>query len=68
MLYLQLKSRTTLKPGEQLLVRHIADALDARGTQVLDLPVECTKNEGVWRLPAMALIKAVLPVCPDLTI
>ena len=68
LLYLQLKSRTTLKPGEQLLVRHIADALDARGTQVLDLPVECTKNEGVWRLPAMALIKAVLPVCPDLTI
>ena len=68
MLYLQLKARTAVKPGEQLLVRHIADALDAQGAQVMDLPVECTKNEGVWRLPAMALIKAVIHVCPDLTV
>ncbi len=68
LLYLQLKSRTIVKPGEQLLVRHIADALDNRGSRVMDLPVECTKKEGVWRLPAMALVKAVLPVCPDLTI
>ena len=68
MLYLQLKARATVKPGEQLLVRHIADALDAQDTQVMDLPVECTKNEGVWRLPAMALIKAVIGVCPDVNV
>ena len=68
LLYLQLKARATVKPGEQLLVRHIADALDAQGTQVMDLPVECAKNEGVWRLPAMALVKAVICVCPELTV
>lgn len=68
LLYLQLKARTAVKPGEQLLVRHIADALDAQGAQVMDLPVECTKNEGVWRLPAMALVKAVIGVCQDLTV
>ena len=68
MLYLQLKARTVLNPGEQLLVRHVADALDARGAQVMDLPVECVKNEGVWRLPAMALVKAVIAVCPDVTV
>ena len=68
MLYLQLKARATVRPGEQLLLRHIADALDSRGEKVMDLPVECTKKEGVWRLPAMAAIKAVLPVCPDVTL
>ena len=68
MLYLQLKARATVKPGEQFLVRHIADALDAQGAPVMDMPVECSKNEGVWRLPAMALVKAVLPVCPDMAV
>ncbi len=68
LLYLQLKARAAVKPGEQLLVRHVADALDAQGAKVMDLPVPCTKNEGVWRLPAMALVKAVLPVCPDMTV
>ena len=68
MLYLQLKARATVRPGEQLLLRHIADALDSQGEKVMDLPVECAKKEGVWRLPAMAAIKAVLPVCPDVTL
>ena len=67
MLYLQLKARATLKPGEQLLLRHIADAMDVQGEKVMDLPVECTKKEGVWRLPAMAAVKAALPYYPDVT-
>ena len=66
MLYLQLKSRTTARPGEQLLVRHVADALDSEGAKVMDLPVECVTREGVWRLPAMAVIKSVMPLCPDI--
>ena len=68
MLYLQLKARATLRPGEQLLVRHIADALDGQGAKVMDLPVECAKKEGVWRLPAMAAVKAVIGVCPDVNV
>ena len=68
MLYLQLKARATAKPGEQLLVRHVADALDAEGAQVMDLPVECVKKEGVWRLPAVAVVKAVMGVCPEVAV
>ena len=66
MLYLQLKARATAKPGEQLLVRHVADALDSEGEKVMDLPVECTAKEGVWRLPAIAVVKSVMPICPDI--
>lgn len=68
LLYLQLKARATSKPGEQLLVRHVADALDSEGEKVMDLPVECVTKEGVWRLPAMAVVKSVMGVCPDVRI
>ena len=67
MLYMQLKTRVDLRPGEQLRVRHVADALDTAGRQVLELPVSCPKTEGVWRLPAMAVLQAVSPQCPDIT-
>jgi len=67
-LYLQIKGRACIKPGEQLLLRHVADALDTDSAQVLDLPVECPKNAGVWRLPAMAVVKAVTPSCPEITL
>ena len=68
MLYLQCKARAAIKPGEQLLVRHVADALDSQGAKVMDLPVECPGREGVWRLPAMAVVKAVVGVCPEVTV
>lgn len=68
MLYVQIKPRATLSPGESLMVRHVADALDAQGTQVMDLPIECPQTPGVWRLPAMAVIQAVSAVCPDITV
>ena len=68
LLYLQLKARATAKPGEQLFVRHVADALDSEGAKVMDLPVECVTKEGVWRLPAMAVVKSVLAVCPDVRV
>ena len=68
MLYLQIKDRAVIRPDEDLLVRHVADALDNEHVNVMDLPVSCTKNPGVWRLPAMAVVKAVLPVCPDVQV
>lgn len=67
MLYMQLKQRTTLKPGEQLQVRHVADALDTAGGSIMELPVSCPATEGVWKLPAMAVIQAVSAQCPDIT-
>ena len=68
MRYLQMKARTVIRPGEQLLVRHVADALDSDQAKVMDLPIPCTRNPGVWRLPAMAVVKAVLDVCPDVEV
>lgn len=68
MLYLQLKARAVLRPGEPLLVRHVADALDTDQAQVMDLPISCTRNPGVWRLPAMAVVKTVMNVCPDVQV
>ena len=68
MLYLQLKARAAIQPGEQLRVRHIADALDAQGAKVMDLPVECVQKEGIWRLPAVTAVKAVMGVCPEVTV
>ena len=63
LLYLQLKKRATIAPGEQLFVHHVADALDTGGTDVMNLPVDCPKTPGVWRLPAMAVIQAVSSAC-----
>ncbi len=68
MLYLQMKARATKKPGEPLFVRDVADARDSGGARVMDLQVECPEKQGVWRLPAMAVVKAVMPVCPDVTV
>ncbi len=68
MVYLQLKARTVIRPGEQLLLRHIADALDSEGEKLMDLPVECVKKEGVWRLPAVAAVKAVIGIKPDVMV
>ncbi|MBQ9263589.1 MAG: hypothetical protein IJ189_05190 [Clostridia bacterium] len=68
LLYLQIKARVAVKPGEQLKVHHVADARDTEGHQVMDLPVECPQNPGVWRLPAMAVVKAVENACPQITV
>lgn len=67
-LYLQLKPRVTICPGERLLVRHVADAQDTNGAPVMDLPVECPSTQGVWKLPAMAVVNAVLDQCPEVMI
>lgn len=67
MLYLQLKPRVTLYPWEELRVRHVADALDTGGDDIMDLSVSCPNNPGVWRVPAMAVLQAVTPLCPDVT-
>lgn len=68
LLYLQFKERCVIAPGEQLLVRHVADALDAEHPGIMDLPVDCPKRSGVWRLPAMAVIQAVMPYCPQVQV
>ncbi|MBR1585714.1 MAG: hypothetical protein IJ662_09260 [Clostridia bacterium] len=68
MLYLQIKARAAISPGEQLKVHHVADARDTDGQDVMDLPVECPQKPGVWRLPAIAVVKAVEGACPQITV
>lgn len=68
LLYLQLKPRVVIAPGEKLTVRHIADAINTENAEVMELPVECPDTAGVWRLPAMAVIKAVIGRNPDVSI
>lgn len=65
LLYLQLKPRTALSPGEKILVRHVADAIDTEGMEVMDRPVTCPNTPGVWKLPAMAVLQAVMEICPQ---
>ena len=68
LLYLQLKARAALNPGQQLLVRHVADARDTDGADVMDLPIPCPASPGVWRLPALSVIQAVKDICPDVCV
>lgn len=68
LLYLQLKPRVVIAPGEKLMVRHVAAAIDTENSEVMELPVECPDTAGVWRLPAMAVVKAVIGVSRDVTI
>jgi len=32
---------------------------------VLDLPIPCPSTPGVWKLPALAVVQAVSPLCPQ---
>ena len=68
MLYLQLKPRAELCPGCPILLRHVADALDTEDAHVMDLPIPCPQSPGVWKLPAMAVVKAVSGICPQITV
>lgn len=59
MLYVQLKPRAVLHPGQRVLVRHVADVMGDDPGRYMDLPVECPVDPGIWRLPALAVIKTL---------
>ncbi len=67
MLYLQLKERVILLPGQRLTVGDLADGVGEGAAEAMKQPVRCRLNTGVWRLPAAALVQAVLPVCGQVT-
>lgn len=53
MIYLQLKSRVIMNPGEQLCVRHVADVISPDKTltkRMLDVPVPCPSSPGIWKI------------------
>lgn len=67
MVYLQLKARALCAPGERLLVRHVADAIGPDSEKLMNLPVPCADAPGVWKLPAAAVVQAVLPQYPEVS-
>ena len=67
MVYLQLKARALLSPGEQLLIRHVADAVGTEGEKLMEMPVTCAATPGVWKLPAAAVVQAALAQCPEIS-
>ena len=67
MLYLQLKERVILLPGQRLTVGDLADGVGEGAAEAMKQPVPCWLNTGVWRLPAAALVQAVLPVRGQVT-
>lgn len=65
MLYVQVKGRAVIRPGDALTVGHLALVADENGKPCADalaLPVPCPHKEGVWTLPAIAVVNALAPL------
>lgn len=62
MIYLQMKSRVILNPGEQLRTRHVADIHSndkEKANQLLDLPVTCPANAGIWKISQIHVLQSL---------
>lgn len=71
MLYVQLKSRAALSENKALTIGDVADVADEKGKPcpaALTLNLQCPKKEGVWTLPAIAVLNALAPLNQPLTI
>lgn len=68
MLYLQLKERVVIEPGQALRVGDVADAMDGGAAAALETPIDFCRAKGVWRLPAITVVRAVLPQYPDVRV
>lgn len=68
MLYLQLKERITLTPGQKLHLADLADVLGEKAEAAKKLPLDIHVTEGVWKVPASALVKTLLPVEDEITL
>lgn len=68
MIYVQLKERAVLQPGEKVCLHHVADVFGEESKSLLDLPVECPTSSGIWRLPALSVVKALQPIRQEMTL
>ena len=65
MLYVQLKERLFVATGQTVTLQDVADILSespekARQAQKIRLNIQAV--EGVWRIPAAAVVQALLPL------
>ena len=68
MIYLQMKDRVILEPGEQLKIRHVADVFgttDRKKSEYLDLPLKCPASPGIWKIPAIHAAESLIAVTDD---
>lgn len=68
MIYVQLKARVVLSPGDPIKMHDIADIWGDETGKLMDLPIECPSSPGIWRLPALSVIKALSPFRPEIHI
>lgn len=75
MIYLQMKNRVILDPGQQLYVHHVADVFSTDkqlSKQLMDMPVDCPANPGIWKIPQIhvtqclsAASDSIIPLGPS---
>ena len=62
MIYIQLNNRAKVTLGQTLHLKDAAKIIAPDGTQAIPLP--CPEQEGVWKLLAIDVTKAVQAACP----
>lgn len=63
MIYIQLSNRAKVQKGQPLRLRDCARVIAPEGTE--NLPLPCPDREGVWKLLAIDVAKAVQAARPD---
>lgn len=62
MIYVQMKSRVIMEPGEGLSVHHVADVrgADHRQTrELMDVPLTCPTTPGIWKIPMIHVMESL---------
>lgn len=68
MLYVQMKERLTVKPHTVLKAEDLADILGEKAREAGKVTLDISVTEGIWRIPATALIQALLPIEKDIAV
>lgn len=63
MIYIQLSNRAKVRMGQTLRLGDAAKLIAPDGTESLPLP--CPEREGVWKLQAIDVTRAIRAACPD---
>ena len=68
MLYVQMKERLTVKPGERICVGDAADVIGTRQSEARATVLPLKLQNGVWRIPATTVVEALLPLEEEISV
>lgn len=71
MLYVQLKERLFIFPGQKVVLQDVADVLGddpSKAHAALQTEMDVQSSEGVWRIPAAAIVQALLPMGEEISL